>query len=180
MAALQDDSGRACLQIGEQDASLVAASYEVHSGRLRRLLVTVTRDPSLAEDLAQEAFLRLIREVQAGRIPDNVGGWLNRVALNLVASGARHVAVARRLDGQAAPIRHEPSPEIAAEHRERADALLAALSALDSADRDVILFAARGHSRSEMASRDGRTVSAMRTHLCRARAKLRMGLAASA
>jgi RNA polymerase sigma-70 factor (ECF subfamily) len=180
MAALHDGPGRACPQIAEQEASLITAWYDAYSGRLRRFLVTITRDPSLAEDLAQEAFLRLIREVQAGRIPDNVGGWLNRVALNLVASGARHAAVARRLDAQAAPIPHEPSPEIVAEHRERADALLAALSALDSADREVILFAARGHSRSEMARRDGRTVPAMRTHLCRARAKLRMSLAASA
>lgn len=180
MAALCEGSGRDDQQIGVRTASLVAAMYDAHAARLRRLLVTVTRDPSLAEDVAQEAFLRLIREVQAGRIPDNVGGWLTRVAVNLVASGARHAAVARRLDVQAAPIAHELSPEAVAEHREGAEALLVALSALDSADRHVILLAAHGHSRSEMARREGRTVLATRTHLCRARAKLRTGLASSA
>src|SRR6267142_7151743 len=59
-------------------------------------LVSATRDRELAEDLLQEAYLRLLREMQAGRTPDNSRAWLFRVASNLVVSRARRRAVAGR------------------------------------------------------------------------------------
>ncbi|AJY73679.1 RNA polymerase sigma factor [Paenibacillus beijingensis] len=48
------------------------------SGYLQRQL----KDTGRAEDMVQETFLKLIRQLQMGRIPGNVQAWLYRVAAN--------------------------------------------------------------------------------------------------
>ncbi len=53
-----------------------------HWGYIYRLLVRMVGDPSEAEDLALETFLRLYRRPPGGQEP-NLGGWLRRVATNL-------------------------------------------------------------------------------------------------
>jgi RNA polymerase sigma-70 factor (ECF subfamily) len=63
-----------------------------HWGHIYRLLVRLVGDPSEAEDLALETFLRLYQRPPAG-VPrggeglgdpsPNLGGWLHRVATNL-------------------------------------------------------------------------------------------------
>ena len=55
---------------------IVERAYTEHHGALRRRLTAVTRDPATAEDIVQEAFLRLVIEIRAVGVPDNVGGWL--------------------------------------------------------------------------------------------------------
>src|SRR6266516_6126858 len=55
-----------------------------------------TRDAEVAQDLAQEAFLRLAREIEAGRQPRDTGAWLRRVGANLAASRGRHLQVVDR------------------------------------------------------------------------------------
>jgi len=52
----------------------IEAAYEAHSRALYGQLLALTREPATAEDLCQEAFLRLTREAQAERLPDNIGG----------------------------------------------------------------------------------------------------------
>src|SRR4029453_601890 len=52
----------------------VTAAYVSCRPGLQRYLTSVTRDPWTAEDLVQEAFLRLTIEVAQGRIPDDPGG----------------------------------------------------------------------------------------------------------
>src|SRR6478672_3746546 len=75
---------------------IVEQAYETHLAPLQRRLTAVTRDPAAAEDLAQEAFVRLVVEVRAGRTPDEPGAWLYRVARNLATSRGRRLSVAAR------------------------------------------------------------------------------------
>ena len=58
-------------------------AYREHAARLKGFAMTLTRDPDAADDLVQEAFIRLVREMQAGRPPDNVGAWLHRVEVGV-------------------------------------------------------------------------------------------------
>src|SRR5215211_4492638 len=75
---------------GTVDRNAAAASaFEAYSGELFSFLRRGTRDQAAAEDLLQDAFLRLAQEIAAGRSPDNVRAWLYRVAANLIISRAR-------------------------------------------------------------------------------------------
>ena len=113
---LQDPFGMAATRI-------VEAAWTEHGPALNAYLTSLTRDPSAAEDIAQEAFLRLTREVGAGRTPDNIGGWLHRVATNLAMSRARHNQVVDRYAPALYDRRVGGSPEDEVLRRER-DALL--------------------------------------------------------
>jgi RNA polymerase sigma-70 factor (ECF subfamily) len=159
----------------------VATAYSDHAASVTRYLTGLTRDPAAAEDLAQEAFVRLMGEVEAGRTPRNVGGWLFRVASNLATSRGRHLAVVARRASEAdieELDRGHRSPEDAVVEREGATAIHRALGRLRDADRDVVLLAANGLDGVELAERLGKSEIAARTMLCRARARLRDELAA--
>jgi hypothetical protein len=88
------------IAVGRRDVATIGAfmvaAYETHSSAIYGMALGSTRDPELAADVTQEAFLHLLTEAQRGRAPDNVGGWLYRAASNLIVSRARRAAVARR------------------------------------------------------------------------------------
>jgi RNA polymerase sigma-70 factor (ECF subfamily) len=152
---------------------LTAAAYEEFADRLRAFVISATRDGSAADDIVQEAFIRLVREVQAGRRPDNIGAWLYRVASNLVISRGRRKSVVDRLK-QVFPFgSQEPSPEEVALVAERDRTLALALARLPADARVALLLAARGMAISEIAVVIHRTPGATRTYLCRARVRLR-------
>ena len=50
---------------------IVEEAYAAHRDGLVRHLTQVSRDPGVAEELAQEAFLRLAHEVEAGMLAIN-------------------------------------------------------------------------------------------------------------
>ncbi|MEO5919444.1 MAG: sigma-70 family RNA polymerase sigma factor [Candidatus Limnocylindrales bacterium] len=155
---------------------VVEAAWTAHRGPLVGRLTALTRNPDVAEDLAQEAFLRLTREVEAGRPPENPGAWLFRVGANLAASRGRHISVVDRRSGDLA-VPHAPAtPEAVAVESELAAALSTALQSLGSADRNALLLAAHGFRGPEIAATIGRSHGATRTLLCRARSKVRGSL----
>jgi len=152
---------------------VVEAAYELHHGPLVRRLTALTHRADVAEDLAQEAFLRLAREVEAGRAPDDPGAWLHRVAGNLVASRGRHQTVVERRAGEL-PRPHSPAtPETLVVEAELNLALRDVLAHLSATDREALVLAAQGYHGPEIAVSIGRTAGATRTLLCRARSKVR-------
>ena len=167
--------------IASSDANARAAvelAFAVHGPRLRSILLGITRDPHVAEDLAQEAFVRLFVETRAGRAPDNTGGWLYRTASNLAVSRARRSSVARRFAPLLVEREPRPSPEVEAIRDEQASQLHAALCELSPAERSALVWAAEGLSGGEIADRLGKSQVAVRTMICRARGRLRVRLAA--
>ena len=151
----------------------VEAAYELHHGALVRRLTMLTRHADVAEDLAQEAFLRFAREVEAGRAPDDPGAWLHRVAGNLVASRGRHLTVVDRRAGELPRPDAPESPEALVIESEMNGALRTALAEMSPTDRDALMLAAQGYRGPEIAASIGRTPGATRTLLCRARTKAR-------
>ena len=152
---------------------LFEAAYLEHGTGLVRHLAFLTRDRDLAEDLAHEAFLRLAREIDAGRCPDSVGAWLHRVGRNLLTSAARREQVVSRREPDLPRPAQPLSPESVAEGRELGTALSRVLAELSSSEQRVLLMSADGIGGIEIAAQIGRTPGATRTLLCRARAKVR-------
>jgi RNA polymerase sigma-70 factor (ECF subfamily) len=155
------------------------AAYTTHFAPLQRRLTVTTRDPGVAEDLAQEAFLRLFVEVRAGRVPDVPGAWLHRVGQNLAASRGRHLSVVARRDSELARPSEPPTPESIVIEAEDGRLLHEALDELSSTDRRALVLAAHGYRGQEIAHALGRTDAATRTLLCRARTKVRQRMVAS-
>lgn len=133
-----------------------------------------------AAELTQEAFVRLIREEQAGRGPDQVRAWLFRVATNLAMSRARRRTVARRheetLGRQWFESINSQNESIRRDDWRRARQVL---DELPKDARTAVVLAAEGYTGREIATRIGRSEPATRTLLCRARDQLRRRFAAT-
>lgn len=179
---VDDDEPPQGVRPGDADDFVVAA-YQAHHGEIYAFLARALRDPSAAEELLQETFLRLTEESRARRAPEQVRPWLYRVASNLVVSRARRASTARRwLEGQRRADHLslvEESPESGFVRRERAGELERALGRLPGDARVALLLSSEGFSGEEIAESIGRTHNATRSLLTRARIALRSDLAAA-
>jgi RNA polymerase sigma-70 factor (ECF subfamily) len=155
---------------------VVCAAYARHAEALSRWLTAFTRQPALAEDLTQEAFVRLLLEVRSGRTPDDIGAWLHRVGRNLAVSRARRVAVANRHRDDVSMPRPPVCPETLAIAAEAEAVVSRAVAGLREDDRQAMIMAAYGYRSTEIGQSLGRTQGAVRTMLCRARARIRADL----
>jgi RNA polymerase sigma-70 factor (ECF subfamily) len=140
-----------------------------------RYLDRASGDPELAQDLAQETFLRLLRR---GALPESPGAWLASVAMNLLRNEKSKQARRRRLDspGRAIGAHSEgpepPEPE-RGEERKRARA---ALDRLPERERDLLLLRAEGLSYRELADALGLADASVGTLLARAKTQFRAAL----
>jgi RNA polymerase sigma-70 factor (ECF subfamily) len=159
---------------------VVTQAYVRHHAELVRFVTARTRDPELAADIAQEAFLRLVREEAAGRMPDQIMAWLRQVALNLVVSRSRHARVVDRWEPWLRPSTDAAdTPEGAIIGEERATIVRDAVANLSRAERAALVLAAEGYAGREIAQAIGRSEGATRTLMCRARSRLRTELVAT-
>ena len=148
-------------------------AYDAYQRDIHGYLRAATRDPDVAEDLTQETFIRLFREIQAGRTPENIRAWLYTVATNLVTSRGRRMAVAERFKAVLAIRGSADSPEQETVRAELQDIVQRALAKLPTDDRTALLLSAHGFAGREIAAVLGRTDGATRTLLTRARLRLR-------
>ena len=156
--------------------AIINAAFAAHHAELYSFLRRSTRDEAAAEDLLQEAFLRLTREVEAGRVPDHMRGWLYRVAANLATSRARRRGTASdwmARHGRLTALATASSPESDVMARERSSGLERALASLPADGRTALLMSAEGFSGPEIAAAIGRTHMATRTLLTRSRLRVR-------
>jgi len=58
-------------------------------GAVRNLLRRLTRDPSLADDLAQQTFIQGWQSIRSLKSPAALGGWLRKLAVNYWLQNAR-------------------------------------------------------------------------------------------
>jgi RNA polymerase sigma-70 factor, ECF subfamily len=156
----------------------VIAAFENYHAEIYNFLRRSTRDDSAAEDLVQEAYLRLTREVSVGRAPDNMRAWLYRVASNLAISrGRRRTTVVAWMSryGRDTEL-SDVSSESVVLGRVRTPGLDAAMAALPADARTALLLSAEGFSGEEIAAAIGRSHAATRTLLSRARVRVRLDL----
>ena len=138
----------------------------------RNLLARLCRDPSLADDLAQEAFLQAWRQLPNLRNYGAFGGWLRQIAVNAWLQHRRKRGEALLDDVQT----DEPFTEPAI--GERMD-LLAALQMLAPPVRlCVVLAHSEGLSHGEIAETTALPLGTVKTHVNRGSARLRELLSA--
>ena len=69
----------------------LAELYSAHAAGLRRLAYVMTEDVHEAEDLLQEAFVRLGGRLLTLRDPDRAAGYLHRTVVNLARDHGRRL-----------------------------------------------------------------------------------------
>jgi RNA polymerase sigma factor (sigma-70 family) len=153
--------------------SIVEEAFDAHAGRLKAFARAAVRDDAAADDLVQETFLRFVRELRDGPVPDNIGGWLYRVCANLITSRARRRSVAERMKALLIDRSTGTTPEDHVLRSDESARLREALSELPSDARVALLMAAEGFSAAEIGTAIGRTAGATATYICRARIRLR-------
>jgi RNA polymerase sigma-70 factor (sigma-E family) len=80
---------------GSSDGDRLEALYLCHGPEALRLAYLLTGDRELAEDLAQEAFVRVARRLTGLRNADAVRWYLRRTVVNLANSHLRRRRVER-------------------------------------------------------------------------------------
>lgn len=140
-----------------------------------RLAARLLGDPAEAEDVVQEAMLRLWRAAPGWR-PDGgarVGTWLHRVVVNLSTDRLRRRGRTRPLEAAPDPIDPRPSAEAGLIAQDRAAALHAAPGRLPERQRiAVVLRHLEALSNPEIAEILETGVEAVESLLARARRTL--------
>ena len=135
----------------------------------------VTRDPALAEDATQEAFLRAFRALGSYRQESSFAAWMRRIAFRTAIDLMRK----RRPENALPPdLRAALSEE---KRHEDANLLRLALDALSPLDRQLLLAReVEGKADREIAERFEMTVTGVRVRIHRARRRLQARFAGGA
>jgi RNA polymerase sigma factor (sigma-70 family) len=163
------------LRAGEAEA--FDAVFEAYRSRIFGFLLRLSRHRTLAEDLLDEVWLRLVVNARALRPDTRLAPWLFTVARNLYWSHRRAAVLEEGEDsgllGLALCPANWPSPFDLAAAGELERRVEQALAALPPPQREVLLLVAReGLTPTEAAGVCGATPEAMRQRLSRARAAL--------
>jgi RNA polymerase sigma factor (sigma-70 family) len=92
-AALMDDGD--VVEAAQARLGRLEDLYVRHVPEATRLAFLMTRDAALAEDLAQDAFIKVAGRLRHLRTPEAFGAYLRRTVVNLCISHHRHQKVAR-------------------------------------------------------------------------------------
>jgi RNA polymerase sigma-70 factor, ECF subfamily len=133
---------------------------------LYRYLHRLTGDADVAEDVAQEAFMRLLRQ----ELPeDEIRPWLFTVAMNLVRDRARKSERRQRLLTTAPSlVTRLPLPDEDMEQAERITAVRAVLERIPERDRQLLLMREEGFKYDEIARVIGVAPASVGTLIARA------------
>ena len=178
MTAMDRDEERslvARLRAGDSDA--FDAVYDAYRPRLFAFLLRMIRRRTLAEDLLDETWLRLVAHAHGLRPDTRIGPWLFTVARNLYWSDRRNSLVQETYAPDLLALWPSPAPwpspfdlAAAGELERRVEV---ALSTLPPHDREVVLLIAHeGLTPIDAAAVCGITPEALRQRLSRARAAL--------
>jgi RNA polymerase sigma-70 factor, ECF subfamily len=182
----EDAKGEACLEL--EGISRVQEN-ETLEERVTRIflalrlpvyhyLMAFLGDAAVADDLAQEVFLRLYAHLHRGRPVENVRVWVFRVAHNLAFDERQRHQRLARLDtptwDEICSVLPDPSlnPEQRALQRERLERLHSALQWLSQQERQCLLLRAEGLRYREIGEILGIGISTVGEFLQRAMRKL--------
>lgn len=146
--------------------------YRNNVGRVYGVCLRMVGDRALAEDLAQEAFVRAWRKLRTFRGDSAFSSWLHRLAVNVVLSRQRSRG---RREARIVPV---DDPQVHAEPRRPVEGaaidLEKAIASLPPGARQVfLLYDVEGLRHAEIAEAMGIAVGTSKAHLHRARKLLR-------
>src|SRR6202453_3305929 len=152
----------------------LAVLVETYSALLFRVAHSILRSRAEAEDVVQDAFVRVLEHRRSLSAIRDMRVWLIRIAWNLAIDRRRRVrpeqfdeSFAESLVGSSVPA------DEAMDEAQRMRSVLRELERLPRAERDVLLLSAIEElGTAEMAEVLGRSESAVRALLFRARTRL--------
>ncbi len=157
---------------GRLEDDALAALYRTHAAPLVRMLWLFLGDRAWAEDVAQEAFVRMHMSWRKIADPDRAGGYLRVTALNLARTQLRRLEVSRR--HAETPLNDHASAEDTAIERADDARVRAALLQLPERQRAcLVLQFFADLSYDDIAATMGISVNSVKTHLQRGRESLR-------
>ncbi|MBK8508821.1 MAG: RNA polymerase sigma factor [Candidatus Competibacter sp.] len=181
-----DDDADETLMLRYQhgDAGAFARLYERHKGPLYRYLLRQCGQPTVAEELFQDSWLKLIAARASYTVQARFATWLYRIAHNRLVDHYR--ASARGLPVSYAddcpewtdiPAPDAVQPENQEERRRQSERLLALLAELPEAQREALLLKEEaGLSLEAIAQATGTGRETVKSRLRYALARLRQGL----
>lgn len=171
---MSSDPGANLLQRArEWDPHALAEIHDRYYAQIYRYVLIRLGEEVVAEDIASEAFLRLLDAVQAGKAPHtSVRGWLFGTAAHLIGDYVRRAPRERRRVSE--DFRSGVSTEAEVEDRLLFGQIRAALHQLTRDQEQVILLRfGNGFPLEETAEIMGKTVGAVKVLQFRATAALR-------
>lgn len=168
MGDLSDDALVAGVAAGDEQATTVLVRR--YQGRVFGLALSMLGERSLAEDVAQEVFVRVWRNAGAYDVRrGSVLGWVLTITRNLAidATRARGRRPAEHLDLFLAGLESDlPSPDAAAVLNDEMSRVSSALAALPGGQRRAVLLAAfGGRTAREIGELDGISLGTAKTRI---------------
>lgn len=157
------------------DARAIRTLYDRYAPRVYAVVRRIAGDDDLAQDYAQEAWIRAIRALPTFRGDARFSTWLHRIAVNAALQALRKTETRTK--------REAPVPEQVPVAPVHADSLLQkrleqALDGLPEGMRRVlILHDVEGYTHEEIGDVLGVTAGTSKSQLFKARAKMRDMLA---
>jgi RNA polymerase sigma-70 factor (ECF subfamily) len=157
------------------DARAIRTLYDRYAPRVYAVVRRIAGDDDLAQDYAQEAWIRAIRALPTFRGDARFSTWLHRIAVNAALQALRKAETRSK--------REEPMPDEVPTLPRHPDSLLqrrleGALDALPEGMRQVlILHDVEGYTHEEIGDVLGVTSGTSKSQLFKARAKMRALLA---
>jgi RNA polymerase sigma-70 factor (sigma-E family) len=156
----------------------VTALYLAHYRGLVRLAALLLDDTGAAEEVVQDAYVRMHGSWRRIRDPQAAVGYLRTTVLNLARSRLRHRQVVRR--HAPAPLPDAPSAEQGALDRLEHDRVVVALRGLPDRQRECLVLRYYADlSEAEIAAVMGISPGAVKSHASRGMAALRTALEAA-
>jgi RNA polymerase sigma-70 factor (ECF subfamily) len=153
------------------DAAAVRSLYERHSRRVFAVVRRLAGEDALAEDWAQEAWVRAIRALPTFRGDSQFSTWLHRIAVNSALHGRRsrdRKAGRETVMDDSYAARSQPSDPLLRRNLERA------LEKLPEGMRRVmVLHDVEGYTHEEIGEMLGVNPGTCKSQLFKARAKMR-------
>jgi RNA polymerase sigma-70 factor (ECF subfamily) len=147
-------------------------------GRLFGLAYRLLGNAADAEDVVQEAFIKVSADPVLARPVDEIAAWLRRVCLNLAANRIRAATRERaRLLRSAElerPSRMTEDPSDSVTRDETRDDVRLVLGLLPERQRDCLLLRHSGHSYAEIAATLGIAIGSVGVLLARAERAFRL------
>jgi RNA polymerase sigma-70 factor (ECF subfamily) len=158
-------------QASEGSGTAVRALYERYSPRVYAVVRRIAGDDDLAQDYAQEAWIRAIRALPTFRGDARFSTWLHRIAVNSALQALRKADTRTKREG--------PMPEVVAATQVDGDTLLGdllerAMDQLPEGMRQVlILHDVEGYTHEEIGEVLGVSAGTSKSQLFKARGKMR-------
>jgi RNA polymerase sigma-70 factor (ECF subfamily) len=173
------------------DAAAYSELVRRRQGQIRNLLRRLSRDPALADDLSQVAFVQAWRKLRTLKTPRAFGGWLRKLTVNVWLQHARTRAaraetlLSSRTDepedtacdiGVRAAAGNEPANEATLAEQMDLDHALALLPG--EVRVCIVLAYAERMSHREISEATGFPLGTVKSHIARGAARLRQALQA--